>query len=594
MQVAAVNNADPPEGSLHPVTVTVAPGTAGQEFELGFFQSDVGQLGPSWQAAGWMATSVGALATQKDISALQVSWKTSGYIDGPSAGGLMTAMFISALQGEEMKKDVAMTGTINPDGSIGPVGGITYKLDAVIKEGKKTFLIPIGQRYDVDADGQTVDLVNKGQLAGVTVKEVSDINEAYELLTGKELAHVQAPSRAPDLSPAVYDRMKPKVLDWFNEYSDAAGRFSSEPDEVKNIFADQATEIQASADRAQKALNEGDVAGAYGQIQQATAGMNGLALGARAVTVMVQTQDVNQAETALLQNAGASRVDTLIEKLKATQPCTPEEGVLVVSAWSSALQALALDNAAQTALEQAKQQDDEGERFKYLFIAAFYNSSEKYIAKAADDVLTFNVGTGTASGQKVDPQALEHWSTVFKHAAEANLANFDSLIVEDYAQQMGVRTEQVKAALLANDLNYQVATWGASPAALDYLEKHIGKGPAFNYAQMGFGVGSYLAASELIAKYYSLDAKEDDNGNVVGFGRDRALSAMLDSASNQANVQIATVEKAGGDPSLPIVMFQAARYNREGSASDKLSALDNYWSASTYARLLTLIAQKKT
>jgi len=127
-----------PQGSLHPFTVTIQPGPREQDFRMGFFETDVGQLGPMWRAAAWMATSVGAFETGKDINSLRISWETNGRIDGPSAGGLMTASFVSGVLGHDMKSDVAFTGTINPDGSIGPVGGIQYKLEAVAKDGKKT------------------------------------------------------------------------------------------------------------------------------------------------------------------------------------------------------------------------------------------------------------------------------------------------------------------------------------------------------------------------------------------------------------------------------------------------------------------------
>src|SRR5437016_3607210 len=70
-----------PQGSIHPLSVSVQVGPREQEFRLGFFETDVGQLGPMWRAAGWMANSVGALDTGKDINTLSVSWETNVSID---------------------------------------------------------------------------------------------------------------------------------------------------------------------------------------------------------------------------------------------------------------------------------------------------------------------------------------------------------------------------------------------------------------------------------------------------------------------------------------------------------------------------------
>src|SRR6267142_6835910 len=336
-----------PQGSLHPFTVTIQPGVREQEFRMGFFETDVGQLGPMWRAAAWMATSVGAFETGKDINSLRVSWETNGRIDGPSAGGLMTASFVSGVLGHEMKSDVAFTGTINPDASIGPVGGIQYKLEAVAKDGKKTFLIPIGQRYEVDDDtGQTVDVISKGQLAGLKVQEVATLDEAYEILTSKTLPRTTVPSRAPELSPEAYDRMRPKVLDWKADYTDAMGRFKTVDPLVQRLLADSAAQVDATSKQSDKAMTEGSVAAAFGKVQAATAGANALALGARAIEVLLQTADFDAASNVVTQSGGASRTQAMLERLKAYQPNSPDDAILAISAWSDVLTAVSLDSAA--------------------------------------------------------------------------------------------------------------------------------------------------------------------------------------------------------------------------------------------------------
>ena len=64
---------------------------------------------------------------------------------GQSAGVAMTILLISELVKKEVKRDVLMTGSINPFGIIGRVGGIIEKTDAAGKYGTKIFLIPLGQ-----------------------------------------------------------------------------------------------------------------------------------------------------------------------------------------------------------------------------------------------------------------------------------------------------------------------------------------------------------------------------------------------------------------------------------------------------------------
>ena len=61
---------------------------------------------------------------------------SSPIIGGPSAGAIMATVVTSLLQNWTMDSKTMMTGMINPDGSIGPVGGILQKIDAayVIEE----------------------------------------------------------------------------------------------------------------------------------------------------------------------------------------------------------------------------------------------------------------------------------------------------------------------------------------------------------------------------------------------------------------------------------------------------------------------------
>jgi uncharacterized protein len=66
-------------------------------------------------------------------------------VDGPSAGAAITCAIISAIRGEKLNPLVYITGTINPDGTIGPIGGVLQKALAAAEKGAKVFLVPKGQ-----------------------------------------------------------------------------------------------------------------------------------------------------------------------------------------------------------------------------------------------------------------------------------------------------------------------------------------------------------------------------------------------------------------------------------------------------------------
>jgi hypothetical protein len=102
--------------------------------------------------------------------------------DGPSAGAVMAVGFLAVLNGDPIRRGIALTGTIEPDGRIGPVGAIPDKIRAAAREGYRTVLIPAGQLTDPrwSLNGLALEL-------NITVKEVGTVDEAYELLTGRRL-----------------------------------------------------------------------------------------------------------------------------------------------------------------------------------------------------------------------------------------------------------------------------------------------------------------------------------------------------------------------------------------------------------------------
>jgi Lon-like protease len=91
--------------------------------------------------------------TQQDFSyPLPVSVRTT-QIGGPSAGLAMTLGIIDTLSGGKLTggRTVAATGTIDPSGSVGEVGGIPQKTVAVERAGATAFFVPAAQRSTAES-----------------------------------------------------------------------------------------------------------------------------------------------------------------------------------------------------------------------------------------------------------------------------------------------------------------------------------------------------------------------------------------------------------------------------------------------------------
>ncbi len=117
-------------------------------------------------------------------------------IGGPSAGTAITIATVYALRGEEPRNDVMITGTINHDGTMGPVSGILEKAKAAKEGGATLFLVPLLQSKDIAYETKehcqsfgyteicTTETIPKKvdleEEAGIEVVEVSNIREAVE------------------------------------------------------------------------------------------------------------------------------------------------------------------------------------------------------------------------------------------------------------------------------------------------------------------------------------------------------------------------------------------------------------------------------
>lgn len=115
-------------------------------------------------------------------------------VEGPSAGAAITAATIAALQGKEIDPEVMITGTINPDGTIGRIGGVPEKAEVAREAGAKVFLVPSGQGLEntskVETDCEQLigvkvcrtEYVPQQSIStddgGMIIREVSTISEA--------------------------------------------------------------------------------------------------------------------------------------------------------------------------------------------------------------------------------------------------------------------------------------------------------------------------------------------------------------------------------------------------------------------------------
>jgi PDZ domain-containing protein len=121
----------------------------------------------------------------------------TGRIGGPSAGLAFTLALIDELTPGELTggKNIAVTGTIALDGSVGPIGGLTQKVSAVQQHGVDVFLVPASQREVADGNDelrQQLDDAGHGDVKIIPVATLEEALEALADLGGDPLVPVEA------------------------------------------------------------------------------------------------------------------------------------------------------------------------------------------------------------------------------------------------------------------------------------------------------------------------------------------------------------------------------------------------------------------
>lgn len=250
-------------GNCTPIEISVDKNRS-RSLKVGFIEEGANRLGDMWRASAWVATVLSADITGFDPLETQVLFEGQGHVDGPSAGGVLTAGTLAALRGDIVLPHIAMTGTINPDGTIGPVGGIPHKLEGAATAGKKLVLIPAGLEKDMDRNkNQMVNLMEYGRSLGLEVKPVGDIYAAYALLRGQSLPRPEA-APLPALRPAMKQRLNTKVDEWLARCKASDASSQKTPTEYRTeVSAGIPAQARTSAARAAAQQRQGNVAIAF-------------------------------------------------------------------------------------------------------------------------------------------------------------------------------------------------------------------------------------------------------------------------------------------------------------------------------------------
>lgn len=578
-------------GGVGSETISVAKSKDG-ETSIDFSEDEVSGFGDMTRAASWNSVTVTTLLTGAPLDTTY-RFEFEGAIDGPSAGALTTVGLLSLYYGDEVSSTKTMTGTINPTGTVGVVGGIPEKVQGVIDGGEiTTVFIPAGQRNSENEQGETVDVIALGQENGVEVIEVGTIYEAYEGLTGSKLPTPQEPS-APKSSERAYTKMKSGATEALARFDRSRAQFAGLDALITTDPGAQA--LVASADeiaqRSRDLQDQGLQAGAFVQANDAAALMDAV----YSLYNTLQSLLLSDGSAFTAQLAGESTVESeftaQLDSLGTYQPESLTDVEAIVTAYGTTLDAYSLLLFADTQLETigTKITNASYTSAQELFTDAFlpllyYNFARSQLtySKALFDIGRDNDGAAIAKDADVNAVG-----SFLRRAADANWAAFESGVIQPNAEAAGVSNDVFRDRLGSVDTN--VALSFAAQQTEPQIEGYIGAENAnAGYAALGYGWVNYSRNAIHLEKYYN-NGILDDQLNVVGVRSDTILSTSLDLGRDQVERALSVLSDNETETVIVNGQYEVAGVEREGTDAEKFDAITDYSGAFVLGRSMAFL-----
>lgn len=233
---------------------------------------------PIFTAQLWNASLASALAWQEPWEGARWKVLQTPVADGTGLDAALAVGMIATSARRPYPPKTVVIGSLNPDGSLGPVSHLVERLDAAAEAGMTRVIIPSVQRFDTDASGQVVNMVRHAGDLHLECIPVDDLVAATETTMNDPL-----PGTATlDSSVPKYSNDVATYIDNFaqREQSEAASglKFAPKESELSTYPPRLAAiwkSVHADFDSGQEAYRAGQVYVAYQLFCRANGRMNG-------------------------------------------------------------------------------------------------------------------------------------------------------------------------------------------------------------------------------------------------------------------------------------------------------------------------------
>jgi len=583
---------------------------------------------PIFLAQLWNASLASALAWQEPWEGARWKVLDTPVCDGTGIDAALAVGMISTSARRPYPPKTVVIGSLNPDGSLGPVSRLIERLNAASSAGMTRVIISSVQRFDTDASGQVINIIRHAADLHLECVAVDDLVTATQTAMNDPLPDLAA----LDTSVPKYSNEVATYIDDFaqREQTEASDGLKFAPKEsdlaaypprLANLAAIWKS-VYADFEAGQQAYRAGQVYAAYQLFCRVNGRMNG------ANALAGQTRLTFDVKTALAES------DDLHDHLHVLMNPPPidqgglESSVLVAEMADWAYDINAALEGAQLVTKQAFSQRSDAtdaqkdrareailfanEQAKYLLSQAqFYTGLLDHISK--DNPITVDENAGHLLPQ-LTPAQLATARSFVDGIRASDLR--DGLLFDPRLVAYVNVLRQAKAdwdAHLRRQANDAETSQSAQPASTNAAPNTQGPGPIKLNSNAGAGavgfdpgdtyrpphtvivsadaakklsdvalcliwVNNDCEIATLDEKYLRLSGTMDPVTHEWHV-KDRAkLDALLQMAEIGARHGIAFAEKAEINPSILAMIYEKAAHQRtQGDDASALDALRNYW-----------------
>jgi hypothetical protein len=584
-------------GGSHAVAITLTAGPAG----TGMVSTP--PVGAHWLAELSRARSIASGALGKQVDEVSLSAAAAGLAEPGATAALIAGGWLAALTGEPIDPRATVVGTLDPDGTIGPIAGLPALVLGAIAHGKTRIGYPRGMRVARTPAGD-VDVAELAKAHHAEAIDVGDVYDVYQLVTHKRLPAPVALAEA-DLALAAEDRvaLEAAYRDW---QARLAGEWAAllQLEQAGRVPPAITRMVRRAHDRSERA----EVRRRAGQLVAALADVRAAwleATAANATSVVVgklAAGEVDGAVAAISALDPGPRVRAAFDAAGALPPTTIGGHLAMLEALQAALRGWALRAAADDAVRattevlgalRGKPATELGAPATAAAVADATAPAVRAMLRAGAELTTAEQVLARAPDRGVaytcTPASVQHAATGLASLAAVLLRDAEASVTEPAARREPIGDDEARRRLAAREPGYAVAD-RLSRGASDSLPVELVTAWGPDTCRAGL---LRLASAALVTREAAQLILGHDVAGVVDAGNHAALlRALIAGAQRTARARARAARIAtGAVPLQARLAYQLAAVEATGSVDDQLDAIAELWAATAIADAAILLAR---